>query len=301
MINKRKIGPSDLYASELGLGTMSFKSKADTKAIIQYALEHGINFIDTADLYSFGEIEEWIGDAIKSNRERFILATKGGNRWENGETSWTWDPSKAYIKEAVKQSLKRLKTEYIDLYQLHGGTIEDPIEETIEAFEELKNEGLIRHYGISSIRPNVIKKYISLSNIVSVMVPYSLLDRRAEELLPLFQENEISVIARGPLAKGALTAETAEKTPADGVLNYSKSDVLNLNEKIKTFNSRSITEVALQFPLTEPSVASVIPGASSLAQLKMNIKAAMREPLSQEEINKLKGWTKKEKFTQHRE
>lgn len=97
------------------------------------------------------------------------------------------DPSKAYIKEAVKKSLTRLKTDYIDLYQLHGGTIEDNIDETIEAFEELKQEGVIRYYGISSIRPNVIKEYVKKSNIVSIMMQFSLFDRRPEEWLPAFR------------------------------------------------------------------------------------------------------------------
>ena len=115
--------------------------------------------MDTADLYDFGTNEEIVGEAIKNRRQDLILATKGGNRFEKGKPGWDWDPSKAYIKEAVKQSLKRLQTDYIDLYQLHGGTIDDPIDETIEAFEELVEEGVIRYYGISSIRPNVIKEY----------------------------------------------------------------------------------------------------------------------------------------------
>lgn len=106
------------------------------------------------------------------------------------------DPSKAYIKEAVKHSLRRLQTDYIDVYQLHGGTIDDPIDETIEAFEELQQEGVIRYYGISSMRPNVIREYVKRSRIVSVMMPYSLLDRRAEEWFPLLKQHHISVIAR---------------------------------------------------------------------------------------------------------
>lgn len=123
-------------------------------------MELGINYLDTADLYDFGRNEEIVGEAIKSRRQDVILATKAGNRWEEGKPGWFWDPRKAYIKEAVKRSLKRLQTDYIDLYQLHGGTIEDNIDETIEAFEELKQEGVIRHYGISSIRPNVLKEYV---------------------------------------------------------------------------------------------------------------------------------------------
>lgn len=299
-MRKRKIGQSDLYASELGLGTMSFKTKNEAITIVRTAIERGVNFIDTADLYGFGEIESWIGEVIQHHREDVILATKVGNRWEEGKTGWEWDPSKTYIKEAVKASLKRLNIDYIDLYQLHGGTIQDPIEETIEAFEELKQEGFIRYYGLSSIRPNVIKKYLSISNIVSIMLPYSLLDRRAEELFPLLKEKQVSVIARGPLAKGALTEEDTIKTPSEGVLNYTKSEVLRLNEKIKTLGQRSNTETALQFSLSEPTVASIIPGASSLKQLEKNIEAVTKTKLSNEEIKTLKAWTKAAKFEKHR-
>ena len=142
---------------------------------------------------------------------------------EQDQTGWSWDPSKSYIKEAVKQSLKRLGTDYIDLYQLHGGTIEDPIDETIEAFEELKAEGYIRYYGISSIRPNVIREYVKKSNIVSVMMQYSILDRRPEEeALPLLHEHGISVVTRGPLAKGLLSDKMLEKVSQKGYQDYSQ-------------------------------------------------------------------------------
>jgi len=299
-LRKRRIGQSDLYVSEVGLGAMSFQTKEDAIAIVRTAIEKGVNFIDTADLYRYGENESWVGEAIQPYRDDVIIATKVGNRWEKGKTGWTWDPSKAYIKEAVKASLKRLNVEYIDLYQLHGGTIDDPIEETIEAFEELKDEGLIRYYGISSIRPNVIKKYLSLSNIVSIMMPYSLLDRRAEELFPLINSKQVSVIVRGPLAQGALTEAYAEKTPTDGILNYPYSEVMELIEKLKSMD-RSLTELALQFALHDPVVATTIPGASSLSQLMINLKSGMKPPLSKDEIELLKSWTKEAIFEKHRD
>lgn len=299
-LRKRRIGQSDLYVSELGLGAMSFQTKEDAITIVRTAIEKGVNFIDTADLYGYGENETWVGEAIRPYRDNVIIATKVGNRWEKGKTGWTWDPSKAYIKEAVKASLKRLNTEYIDLYQLHGGTIDDPIEETIEAFEELKDEGLIRYYGISSIRPNVIRKYLSLSNIVSIMMPYSLLDRRAEELFSLIKSKQVSVIVRGPLAQGALTESFESKTPTDGVLNYTYDEVLELIEKLKNMD-RSLTELALQFALHDPVVATAIPGASSLSQLMNNLESGIKPPLSKEEINLLKTWTKEAIFEKHRD
>ena len=119
--------------------------------------------------------------ALGARRKEVILATKVGNVWDKNGKTWHWNPSKKYILSAVEQSLKRLGTDYIDLYQLHGGTIEDPIDETIDAFETLVASGKIRYYGLSSIRPNVIRAYVKKSNITSVMLQYSLLDRRSEE------------------------------------------------------------------------------------------------------------------------
>ena len=181
-MQKRKLGSSDLYVSELGLGCMSLGlDPKKAESILHAALDEGINYFDTADLYDHGENEKIIGTTFKQNRDKVILATKVGNHWNEQKNGWHWDPSKTYIKEAVKASLKRLNTDYIDVYQLHGGTIEDPLDETIDAFEELKTEGVIRYYGISSIRPNVIREYTSKADIASVMMQYNILDRRPEE------------------------------------------------------------------------------------------------------------------------
>ena len=134
---------------------------------------------------------------------------------------WTWDSSKAHIMEAVKKSLMRLGTDYIDLYQLHGGTMEDNVDETIDAFESLKKDGLIRQYGISSIRPTVIKRFLDNSSAVSVMMQYSLLDRRPEEWFPMIHDAGASVITRGTIAKGFLTAEgLARAEKANGFVEY---------------------------------------------------------------------------------
>ncbi|MFL6555553.1 MAG: aldo/keto reductase, partial [Bacillus sp. (in: firmicutes)] len=266
-MKKRRLGNSDLYVTELGLGCMSIGTEEKTaRKIIEASLEEGINYFDTADLYDFGENEKIVGAALKEVRDNVIIATKVGNRWKKDRQGWSWDPSKLFIKEEVKQSLKRLGTDYIDLYQLHGGTINDPIEETIEAFEELKAEGFIRYYGISSIRPNVIREYLKKSNIVSVMMQYSILDRRPEEeALPLLQEHGVSVVTRGPLAKGLLSDKMLEKVTDKGYQDYSLNELTEvlplLKEKVAA--QRTFTEVALQYNLANPAVASVIAGASS--------------------------------------
>src|SRR5688572_11699324 len=123
----RKLGKSTLEISRIGLGGMSLKPGNESAGeVIQKAIEHGINFFDTADLYDKGENEILVGNAIKEFRHKIILATKVGNEWKADGKSWEWNPHKEYILKAVDKSLHRLKTDHIDLYQLHGGTIDDP-------------------------------------------------------------------------------------------------------------------------------------------------------------------------------
>jgi aryl-alcohol dehydrogenase-like predicted oxidoreductase len=273
------------------------------RLIIETALDEGINFFDTADLYDFGENEKLVGKVLKSVRDRMILATKVGNRCHPDRASWSWDPSKSYIKDEVKQSLKRLGTDYIDLYQLHGGTLDDPVEEVIEAFEELKKEGYIRYYGISSIRPNVIREYVQKSNIVSVMMQYSILDRRPEEeALPLLHEHGISVVTRGPLAKGLLSDRMRDKIGEKGYLDYRLEELQEvlplLKEKVSL--GRSFSEIALQYNLATPAVASCLAGASSPEQVKSNAQAVRSAALSNEEISMIKKLSKPNLYKEHR-
>ncbi|GER66091.1 putative oxidoreductase YqkF [Weizmannia acidilactici] len=304
-MEKNRLGNSNLYVSKLGLGCMSLGTDPKrARAIIETALEEGVNYFDTADLYDHGTNEKLVGGALKNVRGEVVIATKVGNRWNEDGKGWHWDPSKAYIKESVKQSLKRLGTDYIDLYQLHGGTIEDPIEETIEAFEELKAEGVIRYYGISSIRPNVIREYMKKSSIVSVMMQYSLLDRRPEETVTdLLEENGISIVARGPVAKGILSGKMMEKVPRDGYLDYTYEEIATLLEKIKEAllgGGRTMLELALQYDLACPTVASVVAGASSPDQVRANANAVNALPLTERELNLLREITKQNVYTAHR-
>ena len=282
-----------------------FDKLKKAEEIIRTALDCGINYFDTADLYDFGVNEEIIGKVLKPHRKNLILATKAGNRWNEEKTSWSWDPSKTYIKQAVKDSLRRLQTDYIDLYQLHGGTLDDPIDETIEAFEELKQEGLIREYGISSIRPNVIHEYASRSGIITNMMQYSLLDRRPEEWFTLLKEHHISVIARGPLAKGLLSekmlAKASQKVREEGYLDYSYEELKELLTSTKeAFSERSMNEIAFQYVLSSPVVAAVIPGASSPEQLRENAAAVKSKPLSEEEVALLRSLAKLNVYEAHR-
>ncbi|MFC5452841.1 aldo/keto reductase [Paenibacillus aestuarii] len=302
-MKRNRLGKSDLFVSEIGLGCMSLGTEATIAIpIIHEALEQGINFLDTADLYDAGRNEELVGQAIRGRRKDVIIATKVGNRREPGKDGWTWDPSKAYILSAVKESLRRLGTDYIDLYQLHGGTLEDPMDETIEAFEQLQREGLIRHYGISSIRPNVIREYVRRSGIVSVMNQYSILDRRAEEeVLPLLGAHEIGLIARGPLAGGILTAGGERKTQRD-YLDYSQAELPALRRSLLDIagSARTLEQTAIRYVLSDPAVSVVIPGASSLEQLRSNLSAAGAVPLTAAERQAIQAASRANRYTAHR-
>src|SRR5699024_5253027 len=155
-----------IHVSEMTLGCMSLDSdNVKSNRIIDYALDNGVNHLDTADLYQFGLNESMISRSIKEKRNDIVLTYKVGNQFDIQNKKVTW---KAYIEYNIielKSSLSILNTNYIEFYLLHCGTIQDNTEDTIYAFEYLKKDGLIRSYGISSIRPNVINKFIKLSNI----------------------------------------------------------------------------------------------------------------------------------------
>ncbi|WP_449355729.1 aldo/keto reductase [Virgibacillus natechei] len=305
-MKKNQLGKSDIYISELTLGCMSLGSNTkEAKEIINQALDAGINHLDTADLYDFGENEKIVGEIIKGKRDELVLTTKVGNHFNKEKNHWFWDPSKNHIKNGLKDSLSRLKTDYIDFHMLHGGTIDDPISESIEAFEELKTEGLIRAYGISSIRPNVIREYVNRSDIDAVMMQYSMLDRRPEELLDLLHDNRISVLARGPLAKGMLSNQAVkqiEKKGQDGFIDYTYDELKEIHQKLtKTVPEEStLNTSALQYVLKHPAVASAVFGASSPAQVKENTEMSHSKVLTDEGYNALQAITKPITYTSHR-
>ncbi len=261
----RKLGNTDMHISRIAFGCMSLKPENNNEYVLHQAIDAGINFFDTADLYNKGENEALVGKALKGKRDEVFIASKVGNTWKADGTGWEWDASKAYITRAVEKSLSRLGTDRIDLYQLHGGTLDDPTDETIEAFELLKAQGKIRHYGISSIRPNVIRRWVERSNLSSVMMQYSLLDQRpAEECLPLLQEHGIGVLARGGLAQGLLAGK-----PAKPYLNRSEDEVRKAGEAQAALETtgRSKTGLALQYVLHHPAVTAAVVGFRTVEQL----------------------------------
>ncbi|HTJ48493.1 MAG TPA: aldo/keto reductase [Cyclobacteriaceae bacterium] len=295
----RLLGKSGLLISEISFGCMSLHGDHEANImILQSALDYGINFFDTADVYDNGENEIIVGKAFKNNRDKVIIATKVGNQLKASGHGFDWNPSRKHILESVDKSLARLQTDYIDLYQLHGGTMDDMIDETIEAFELLKQHGKIKHYGISSIRPNVIREYVSGSNIVSVMMQYSLLDRRPEEsCLDLLQQNSIGVIVRGALAKGLLV----DKEPTS-FLDHSSDEVHKAQNVIKHLSTseRFISDIPIQYVLSNPSVSTVVVGIRTPEQLKASCHASNDSTLSASEINQLRTAIKQNCYDQHR-
>ncbi|GEK34452.1 aldo/keto reductase [Kurthia sibirica] len=295
----RKLGSSDMSISELGFGCMSLPMDLnEAKYMLDAAVDSGINFFDTADLYNRGQNEMIVGDALRKKRSSIYLATKVGNVWNEDEDTWRWDASKVHIKEGVKKSLMRLGTDYLDLYQLHGGTTADNFDEITDAFEELKREGTIRNYGISSIRPNVIKEFLTVGRPVSVMMQYSALDRRPEEWFEFIQSKGASIISRGSIAKGLLSDNWQQKLEkTNGFLDYSQQELELLLHSFD-HDTHHLLNAALTFNLAQPAVASLIVGASTKAQLYSTIDA-YHHPVADEVIEKMQHITKDNKYTEH--
>ena len=271
---------------------------AENERLIHTAIDHGINYFDTADLYNKGMNEETVGKALRNKRDNVYIATKGGNQWRADGSGWDWNASRDYIIRAAEQSLKRLGVDHIDLYQLHGGTINDPIDETIDAFEILCKQGKIRYYGISSIRPNVIREYVQRSNIASVMMQYSLLDRRPEEeILSLLQQHNIGVLARGTLASGMLVNK-----PAKPYLSHIETEVAATAQAVQTLSGsgRSATAVAIQYVLGSSAVTSAVVGIRTREQLEQILAAANAPALTAQQAEALAGAIPANRYQEHR-
>ena len=293
----RTLGNSTFSISEISLGCMSLPpTEREAQQVIDAAIEAGINYFDTADLYNRGENEKVVGQALKSHRQNIILATKVGNRWEEGKDGWGWDTSADYINEAVRDSLRRLHTDYIDVYQLHGGTTLDNWEEIVDTFEELKKQGLIREYGISSIRPNVFVPFLQNSAAISNMMQFNILDERASEYFETIRQAGASVVTRGTIAKGLLTNEWRDRLKS--FMSYDEQQAKELLEKIEALYG-DVHAAALAYNLQYNTVASTVIGARTKQQLYQNL-VAYEKAQTIGDIQQLTNFTRQDRYTDHR-
>ena len=296
-IDFRPLGTSGLVVSKVGLGCNNFGRRIgldDARAVVDAALDEGINLFDTAD--SYGDSETILGELLEGRREQVVIATKFGSdlRGANGP-DWGVQASRRYIRRAVERSLRRLRTDWIDLYQLHRPDGVTPIEETLAALTELLREGKVRYIGSSNLsgwqisnadwvaRTNGLERFISAQN------NYSLLDRKVEiEVVPACEHHGLGVLPYFPLASGLLTGKyrRGEAPPAGtrlaawggGVIDDPRFDVI---EKLQTFaEERSVTllDVAIGGLAAQPAVSSVIAGATSAEQVRANVAAGAWSP-----------------------
>lgn len=258
-----KLGQSNMLISEVGFGCMSLK--AENESLIHRAIETGITYFDTADLYDFGQNEMLIGTALRGKREKVVLATKVGNKWQADKSGWSWDVSKAYINKSIDDSLQRLRTDYVDIYQIHGGTIEDDFDEVVETLENLVFKGKIRAYGISSIRPNVFLRFAKESDIASNMMQYSLLDTRPESYLSTLHNANVSVLARGAFAQGLLVGK-----PIRQYLDHEIAQVAEIIRQVEELAAElnvSKEAIALGYLLRFKRITSAIVGIRTSEQM----------------------------------
>ncbi|MDS0931500.1 aldo/keto reductase [Staphylococcus epidermidis] len=299
---QKNILKSGIEISEFGLGCMSLGTDyKKAQPIIESAIDNGITYFDTADIYDQGVNEEIVGKALKKyqNRDDIVIGTKVGNRLTD-DGHMTWDPSKKHIKESVKGSLKRLGLNHLDLYQLHGGTIDDPLDETISAFDELKQEGYIRAYGISSIRPNVIDYYLKNSQIETLMSQFNLIDNRPESLINDVHDKQVKILARGPVFKGLLTSKSVDVIDEkfkNGVLDYTQDELGSTIASIKELES-NLTALSFKYLTSHDAMGSIIVGASSVEQLEENVRNYYKE-ISLDQIKSARNRVKDIEYTQH--
>lgn len=306
-MNYRRLGRAGLMVSEIGLGGNTFGWGIDEKTsaeIINHAIELGINYIDTADIYGRGGSEEFIGRTIKGKRHNLIIATKFGRKMGEGPNDR--GGSRHYIMRAVEASLKRLQTDYIDLYQMHEPDPKTLLEETLRSLDDLVKDGKIRYIGTSNFPAWKIgealytSKMNNLHSFITEQPLYNLLNRSVEqELLPFCKEHNIGIIPWGPLAGGFLTGKyrKGQSIPsnyrlASGIAIYGKlftdsnwNKLANL-EKFAIERGHTIGELALAWLLANPCVVTIIAGVTSIQQVTDNAKASLWR-LTAEEIAEL--------------
>ncbi|HSV38673.1 MAG TPA: aldo/keto reductase [Nocardioidaceae bacterium] len=296
----RSLGPSGLMVSVAGVGCNAFGTRIDaqrTQEVVDAALEVGVTLFDTADTYGLGASEELLGRALGDRRDEVVVATKFGMPASglNGSED-EGRASRDYLRRAVHGSLRRLGTDWIDLYQLHQPDLVTPYDETLGALQELVDEGKIRHYGCSNFQAWELvdaqwtAQAAGLSGFVSAQNEYSLYNRTAEaELVPTCERFGIGLLPYFPLAYGLLTGKYSRRQAAppgsrlaaenqrhrlEGA-DFGRVDVL---QQYADESGISLLDVALGGLAAQPTVASVIAGATRGEQVRANVSAGLWEP-----------------------
>jgi aryl-alcohol dehydrogenase-like predicted oxidoreductase len=291
----RQLGDSGLTVSVVGLGCNNFGrtlGPEGTKAVIDAALGAGVTLLDTADIYGLGASEELIGQALGDRRDDVVLATKFGMDMagKNGP-DWGVRGSRRYIRKAVEASLRRLRTDHIDLYQYHRPDGVTPIEETLAALNELIDEGKVRYIGSSNfagwqlVEAEFTARMNGLTRFISAQNEYSLLDRRVEaELAPAADAHGVGILPFFPLANGLLTGKfSRNEPPAKGTRIGDRRQQLHTDAPWDVIESLSkyadqrgvrLLDVAIGGLAAQPAVGSVIAGATSPDQVRANAAAA---------------------------
>ena len=297
-MNYRPLGRTGVNVSELCLGCMMFGAKtdlADSCRIIGRALDLGVNFLDTANVYSRGQSEEITGQALKRNgkRDRIVLATKVHGQMADDDPNASGN-SRRHILQQCDASLRRLQTDWIDLYQLHRPSTDIPLDETLRALDDLIRAGKVRYIGTSTfaawqiVEALWIAKELGLNRLVCEQPPYNLLDRRIErELIPMAQTYGLALIPWAPIASGFLTGKYKRTgpDPADARLkrndagqwgwrNYAAAfDILDRVESLARAKGCTPSQLAIAWCAQQPGITSPIIGPRTLEQLEDNLKA----------------------------
>jgi aryl-alcohol dehydrogenase-like predicted oxidoreductase len=307
-VEYRNLGNSGLIVSAIGLGTNNFGGRTDrdqTEAILRKAIDCGVTCIDTSDSYPPGApsglSEEYIGEILKDHRREVVLATKFASSMGDGPL-WR-GASRRYIYNAVAASLRRLQTDYIDLYQVHFPDAATPIEETLRALDDLVRAGMVRYVGCSNFRgwqiveAHWVAQSSHLSPFISAQNPYSLLDRAVEaEVIPACLKYGLGMLPFYPLASGFLSGKYRQGEPApegtrlasggrmaDRVMTDGNFATLQKLEQFAEARGRSVLELAIAWLAAQPAVSSVIAGATKPEQVEANVRA-LEWKLSESEV-----------------
>jgi len=295
----RLLGQGGPEVSVVGLGTNNFGGRIDydqSLAVIDAALDAGVTLIDTADIYSQGTSEEFIGRALEGRRDRVLIATKFGSEMDEHPEERRGNPD--YIQWAVEGSLRRLRTDVIDVYQMHRPDPETPILETLGALNDLVHDGKVRWIGSSNFSAEQIEAAEEVSRgagfhrFVSAQNHYSLVEREAEdEVLPACERLGIGVLPYFPLASGLLTGkyrrgearpEGTRLSDRDAVFTDETFERLEALEGFAQERGVTLLQVAIGGLLARPVIASVIAGATKPEQVRANVEAAAWEPTAED-------------------